>query len=61
MTKMEIATYLGVANTIMAQARGDISEEDDSTEIMNRVSQAICEAQLIMYELVRQDIVDDNK
>lgn len=60
MTKMEIATYLGVANTIMTQARGDISEED-SMDIMNQVSQAICEAQLIMYELARQDIINANK
>lgn len=46
MTKMEIATYIGMANIMMAGAQ-NLSETED-TEILNKIREALCSAQLIL-------------
>lgn len=54
MTKMEIATYLGISNALLAQAE---KTGDASDEILIKIRQATQEAQLIMYELAREEII----
>lgn len=46
MTKMEIATYIGMANIMMAGAQS-LSETED-TEVLNKIREALCAAQLIL-------------
>ena len=55
MTKMEIASYLGINNALLANSLKDIDDKDD---IMLKIVQAVQEAQLIMYELARKDLMD---
>lgn len=55
MTKMEIATYLGMNNALLANTLNEIEDKED---IMLKIVQAVQEAQLIMYELARKDLMD---
>lgn len=55
MTKMEIATYLGISNALLSQA--ELTGKDASDEIVIKIRQATQEAQLIMYELAREEII----
>lgn len=54
MTKMEIATYLGISNALMAQME---MTGDASDEIIIKIRQATQEAQLLMYEFAREEII----
>ena len=48
---MEIATHLG----LLAVA---LSEMDDEEHVMDNARTALCEAQMIMYEFARQELVE---
>ena len=49
MTKMEIATYIGMANIMMAGAQSlSETEETEDTEVLNKIREALCAAQLIL-------------
>lgn len=54
MTKMEIATYLGISTALLAQME---RTGDAADEILFNIRQATQEAQLIMYELTREEII----
>ena len=56
MTKMEIATYLGVNAALLSESYRS-NPDPDTAEINTKILQAIQEAQLIMYELAREDII----
>ena len=51
MTKMEIASYLGILSVGLANSKG----MDSVTE---KVLEAVRSAQLIMYELAKQEIIE---
>lgn len=51
---MEIATYLGISNALLSQME---RTEDAADEIIIKIRQATQEAQLIMYELAREEII----
>ena len=54
MTKMEIASHLGILSVVMASAkRGD--------EVFEKSIEAVREAQVIMYELARDEIIKELK
>lgn len=55
MTKMEIATYLGISNALLSQT--ELTGKDASDEIVIKIRQATQEAQLLMYELAREEII----
>lgn len=55
MTYMEIATQLGFVNLIFAEASKDIENDVVTPE----VRQALCEAQLILYELARKEFINE--
>lgn len=46
MTKMEIATYIGMANIMIAGAQNMLEEE--STDVLHKIREALCAAQLIL-------------
>ena len=46
MTKMEIATYIGMANIMIAGAQS--LSETENTEVLNKIREALCAAQLIL-------------
>ena len=46
MTKMEIATYVGMANILIAEAQDQIKTED--ADILDKIREALCMAQLIL-------------
>lgn len=54
MTKMEIATYLGISNALLSQME---RTGDAADEILFKIRQATQEAQLLMYELAREEII----
>lgn len=55
MTKMEIATYLGISNALLSQS--ELAGKDAGDEIVLKIIQATQEAQLLMYELAREEII----
>ena len=59
MTKMEIATYLGISNALLSES--ERSGEATSDAILENIIQATREAQLIMYELARADLFAELK
>jgi hypothetical protein len=59
MTYMEIATWIGVINTGLSQP---LETDDKQTRLMSEnMRQACCEAQLILYELAKQEMTRDGK
>lgn len=56
MTKMEIATYLGMNNVLLKES---LKSDDEAADMTRKILQAVQEAQLIMYELARADIIAD--
>ena len=62
MTYMEIATYLGIANKIFSETRKSMTGYDAETDMITEpVCQALCEAQLAMYEMARITLRDKDK
>lgn len=53
MTYMEIATYLGIITAGLAQPLE--ADDKDTRDLNAKMRQACCEAQLVMYELARQE------
>lgn len=56
MTKMEIATYLGVNAALLSESYRS-NPDPDTADINNKILQAIQEAQLLMYEFAREEII----
>lgn len=51
LSKMEIATYIGMANIMLAQASDEIEKEtgtSETTDLMDKVRSALAQAQLIL-------------
>ena len=48
MTKMEIATYIGLAN-IMLQTAEDM-DDTDGQDLIQRIREALCQAQFILTQ-----------
>ena len=53
MTYMEIATYLGIVTAGLAQPLE--AYDKGEIDLTAKLRQACCEAQLVMYELARQE------
>ena len=60
MSKGEIAAYLGMANVMMASALSDI-EPPDETNIMEKVRQALLEAQIYMTQEALKEAMENGK
>ena len=58
MTKMEIATYIGMANIMIAGAQDQMANED--TDIINKIREALCMAQLILTNQAIDEYKGDN-
>ena len=53
MTYMEIATYLGAMNMALKDSYSNSIDD----KLTAQVHQAVCEAQMIMYELAKQEML----
>lgn len=56
MTYMEIATYLGMFSAMISN---ELQNDPDHNPVMDKTREAIMEAQLIMYEMARQEMRND--
>ena len=48
MTKMEIATYVGMANILLGTACSELDRED--TVYIDQIREALCQAQLMLTQ-----------
>lgn len=58
MTRMEIATYIGMANIMLAKAQEEMKNED--TEMIDKIREALCMAQLILTNQAIEEYKGDN-
>ena len=55
MTYMEIATYLGFDSTLLKNVVDNVVD-DENKDMLDNVLTAVLEAQMIMYELAREEL-----
>lgn len=56
MTKMEIATYIGLANILLKSAESALEEED--TEYTSKIREALCQAQLLLTQQAIEEFME---
>ena len=60
MTYMEIATYLGMTAEMLRQAWMN-DPSPDTKETLDKLREAIMQAQLIMYEMARRELKEEQQ
>lgn len=56
MTKMEIATYIGLANLLLASAETNMDGGD--REYTTKIREALCQAQLLLTQQAIEEFVE---
>lgn len=58
MTKGEVAAYLGMANVMMAEAMKSSNDEDN--DIMDKVREALLQAQIWMTQEALKEVINND-
>ena len=58
MTKMEIATYIGLANILLQSAESNM--DDETTDYTSKIREALCQGQLLLTQQAIEEFMEDN-
>lgn len=59
MSYMELATYLGLANTVMKNCAVQLKSDGEDTEMIETIREALVQSQLVMSKMAIDQLVSE--